>query len=282
MGLLLATGALKKKEPEPPPPRDAYREGHATLEAETRLAPEQFALDKSNLTNYMGLEGDLLAQMQDRLGPVVDRQAAQAASAQRAGDISDVEMYGPRAIAAFKSASPEQAALLDEFNRQALEDLKAGTTLTPSMQREIEQYTRQGQSARGMGLGPVDVSQEASTLGSAGQQLQAQRRAFAGNVLGMNQSVSNIPFMSVLGRTAVASPITAGLTQQGSAQGQQQAGSMNPFTNAYAADVNNTNFNANWTDKISTRNYNAAVTGALIGAIGSIVGGAAGGAAGGA
>lgn len=234
MGLLLATGALKKKEPDNPPPRTVLQEGQETLTAFEKLFPQQFGIEEEAANKYAGLSEGIVS----KYAPALTK------------TIRDL------------SATPESTVLYDELNRQANEELKAGSTLTPSMRRELEQYTRAGAAARGFGYGPSDLTEEVMTLGSAGEALKTQRRGFAQDVLSFdtarNQNASSAALQSVFGEVPTPPAAT-------------------PFQ-PYAADVNNTNFNAGWTNKISTRNYNAAVTGALIGAIGSIVGGAAGGA----
>lgn len=232
MGLLLATGALKKKEPAAPPPRTVLQEGRDTLTAFEQLFPQQFGIEEQAANKYAGLSEGIVS----KYAPALTK------------SIRDL------------SATPESTAIYDELNRQASEELHAGSTLTPSMRRELEQYTRAGAAARGFGYGPSDLTSEVMTLGSAGEELKGRRRGFAQDVLSFdtarNQAASSAALQSVFGEVPTPPQAT-------------------PFQ-PYAADVNNTNFNAGWTDKIATRNYNAAVTGALIGAIGQIVGGGAG------
>lgn len=230
MGFLLLTGALNKDEPAAPPPRDILKEGQATLSAYEQLFPQEFAIEKDSANRYAGLSQELVGK------------------------------YGPGLTKTIRELSdtPESKGLYDELNRQATEELAAGSKLTPSMRREIEQYTRGSQASRGFGYSPTDASEEIFTLGSAGETLKANRRQFAQGVLSFdtarNQQASGAALQSVFGQ--VPTP------PQGT-----------PFT-PYAADVANTNFNAGWTDKISTRNYNAAINAALIGAIGQIAGSA--------
>lgn len=227
MGLLLATGALEKDEPAAPPPRTVLQEGQETLSAYEKLFPQQFEIEAGAARRYAGLSEEL------------------------------VRDYAPRLTTSIRelSETPESKRIYNELNRQAAEDLEAGSALTPSMRLEIEQYVRGGQSARGFGFGPSDLTEEVFTLGTAGEQLRGRRRDFAQGVLGFdqarNQIASSAALQSVFGQVPTPPQAT-------------------PFQ-PYAADVYNTNFNAGWTDKIATRNYNAAINAALIGAIGDIV-----------
>jgi hypothetical protein len=227
MGLLLATGALEKDEPDAPKPRSVLQEGKDTLSAYEQLFPQEFEIERGSANRYAGLSQELVGK------------------------------YGPDLTKTIRELSdtPESKRLYDELNTQASEELAAGSSLTPSMRREAEQYTRSGQAARGFGFSPNDLTQEVMTLGTAGETLKANRRQFAQGVLSFdqarNQQASGAALQSVFGQVPTPPQAT-------------------PFT-PYAADVANTNFNAGWTDKISTRNYNAAVNAALIGAIGQIV-----------
>jgi hypothetical protein len=275
------SGALDGPVPDAPADRKAYEEGHAQLYAQQRLAPEEYALYSEYLPKYGAVAGQTMANLQDQLGGATDRATRASTLAQRQGDLADVQNMGPEAIAAFKAANPELAALLEESNRQAMEGLKAGSSLTGSEAREVQQYVRGGQSARGLGMGPSDVYQEAMSLGSAGAARQAQRRAYASEVMGQQMNVANVPFMQLLGRNVVAPQIAA----QGAGQAMQGADARvqtDPYT-SYFQDLNNTNFNAGYANRFQAQNLNAARNAALIGAGAQIAGsvmGAGGSAAG--
>jgi hypothetical protein len=153
---------------------------------------------------------------------------------------------GPTAV------DPNQAALLAEMNKQALSELQQGATLDPSLRREVEQSVRGGQAARGMVTGPAQVYDEAMQIGSAGQALRNQRRAYAGNVAGMN--LSNItPYLGLADQFSKAGP------------------SFDPW-NSYASDLYNTNYNAANARNIAAAANNAAVAGATLGAAGKVAG----------
>lgn len=234
----IATSGLvegKRKEPKAPPPRSLVEEGKKTLAAYQELFPLQFNIEEEAARRYAGLSQSIVGGYAPELTKTISG------------------LYG----------TPESEGLYGELNRQALEELQAGSQLTPSMTREVQQNVRAGQAARGMGFGPTDVYEEAMTLGSAGEALKASRRGFAQGVYGMDvartQPAAAAALQSVFGEI----PTPPGAS---------------PF-NPYASDLYNTNFNADWTNKISVRNYNAAMNAALMGMIGQIIGGG-GGAAG--
>ncbi len=91
--------------------------------------------------------------------------------------------------------------------------------------------------------------------------LRERRRSFAAGVAGLNQAQNVDPALAVLGRPSVA--FNAANNRVGDLYNPQ---------NAYTQDLNNSNFNAAWSNLFSTRNYNAAITSALIGAVGNLGG----------
>lgn len=221
MGILIANYGLKKKVPAAPPPRSVQTEGQDTLNAFQSLYPQELKLQSQAAKDYTGLSADLL------------------------------EQYGPRFATA--SMTPEAKGLYTDLNKQASEELAAGSSLTPSLRRELEQYTRAGQASRGFGFSPNDLTEEVMTLGSAGQELQARRRAFAQSVLGFDQQAGAGATNAILGRAPPAPDFS-------------------PF-NPYAADVYNTDYNAAWSNKFATQNYNAAMLAAGINFDAALVGG---------
>lgn len=172
--------------------------------------------------------------------------------------------------AAWRAADPAAAALMDEMTRQAGSDLAAGRSLTPMETRELNNTVRSGQAARGLGFGPADIYGEALARSQYGDQKQAQRRAFAGDVYGLRTR----PLLQLLDN-----PSTSVFSQAGTALGT--AGNVSAASGprligldtAGARDV----FGGN-TD--SMNNYNATVAqnrqagwGNIASGFGSLVGG---------
>lgn len=203
----------------------------------------------------------LLNLFQQQIGPQADAIASQSQTRQRAADVGDVQTLGPGAVAAFKAANPQEAALVDQLNAQATDELGRGATLDPSLAREVTQGVRQGQAARGMGFGPADLTEEALTRGAAAEQLRRQRQAFASGVVGMDASTGLDPFMAILGRPGQqAGQQFLGAAQSlGRPMGPQLFGS-----SINANDVFDSNFNQANAQYISGRNNAAATNGAYV------------------
>jgi hypothetical protein len=219
--------------PQPTQPRSLYGEGRNTLYAESQLAPDVYGLESTYRPNYAGLERDIY----------------------RDSIYSDIGLSGIQRMST--SSDPDNAALLDEANRQALEELQLGATLDPSLRAEVQGGVRAGQASRGMGYGPSDVYEEAMQIGSAGQNLRNQRRAYASNVAGQNMANRSqlLPFAA-----------------QGTAYAQGGKPQMfNPW-NPYGMDLYNTNFNADVARKVAASENLAALYGGVAKAAGSILG----------
>lgn len=90
-----------------------------------------------------------------------------------------------------RSADPAGYGLLDTLNQQASSDLALGNRLSDAQTRLVQQSSRQGAAARGLGYGPSDVFNESLMMTGYGDDLLNQRRQFAANMLGVNQGIAN-------------------------------------------------------------------------------------------
>ena len=205
-----------------------------------------------------------------------------------------------------------------QLQSQALSDLALGRSLSPEQQRATEQSARAGYAARGMAVGAPSAVAEILNRDAYSQNRLDARRAFAGTVDQANSSAVNSRMQtagSLLGQSFGAQQ-NIGQMGQGLAQSylaadpyQRALGSNIPIagqgpsaslTNSaygsamnYAGDLNNTNYNAQWSNYLNGQNNslamqmgqmqagsarqasNSATTGALIGAGGAIIGGVA-------
>ena len=270
------------KDVEAPEPRDVGQEYRDTLQAQIDLAPDLFEAEANpdyGRSAYAGLDlqvlqetlPGLLAAYENQTIPSLARADAQSRRIQQEADIASLEELGPRASEAARAANPQQQALVDALNEQALAELQAGTNLDPSLQRTTQQAIRQGQADRGMGYGVGDVSAEALYTGLTAENLRRQRQQFATNVVGVNAATGTDPFMAILGRSGV-NP-AAGIGIQGQGQSFNPGSVFNPESQ-YASSLYASNQNAQQNANIATANANSAILGGVLGAAGSL-GGAA-------
>jgi hypothetical protein len=270
-----------------PPDRDYAKETRESLQAQIDLAPDLYAaeanpdygraayaqLDLDILRDVMtGKDGQpgLLELYEKDIMPGLSRADAAGNRVSREADIADVEQLGQRATEAFRSANPEQAALLDRLNKQAMSELDAGASLPPALAREIEQQIRGSQAARGMGFGMADVGQEALIKGLQAEQLQRRRQQFAQNVVGMNAATATDPFLAILGRPGVQVGQAAGITGQG--QSFNPGNVFNPES-AYAGSLYANNYNAKLNANIASANAMSGAMSGLAQGVGSMGGG---------
>ena len=192
---------------EAPAPRDYYAETAGTLQAQVDLAPEVFKAESKFRPLYAGLDYRIYDRFLPKYlqtgietAPLVAQQAQILNSAQRQADIADVMNLGPQALKAMKTANPEQAALLDEMTRQAMDELKLNGLLSPDEERAVIQNTRAAFADRGMDLSNPAMFAEAMNLDGATRARQDRARSFAGDVLGFQKSVYGDPYSLILGR----------------------------------------------------------------------------------
>ena len=270
--------SYKKGDVSAPPPRKYVNEMRETLKAQIELAPKLYAKEKEYRGQYAQLDFDIAKQMtpqlldlyessQTRLG-AMDREQM---GFQREAEIGAIEKLGPRAMAALEAADPEKAALMRELNKQAQADLASGGDLSAWERREIQQSSRAGGAARGMGYGSQDVAMESLAQLQGANTRRQQRQGFAQSMVGLNQATKGDPFMAILGRPSSMNPMMGGGVVG-------QAGGYNPgqiFSpeSQYAGDIYNQNYQGQLAANTASAKNRASMWGAAMGGVGSIWGG---------
>ena len=222
--------------PDAPEPRNYGQETRDTLQAQIDLAPDLYRTEAQFQPQYSQLAlqnlNTILNGGNGQTGLL--QTLRQQNTAQRTADINDVAALGGSAREAILGANPDQAALLQRLNAQALTGLDAGTNLTPEEQRQMQQASRGAFAARGLEDSNLGISNELLSQYNLGQQLLRQRQAFAQSVLGNNQAIVGDPFLQILGR-----PSTAVMQGQG-LLGEAGPSLFNPES-GYAGNLYNAN-----------------------------------------
>ncbi len=275
------------KSVDAPENRDYAKEMRETLQAQIDLAPELFAAESNEEYGrganaqldlrvmrdvMMGKDGEpgLLDLYEKETMPALSRADAASRRTSQEADISSLEELGPRALEAFKAANPQQRALVDEMNRQAMEELEAGAGLSPALRRESQQAIRGAQADRGFGFGVSDVAAEGLFTGLQAENLQRRRQQFARDTIGMNAATSADPFMAILGRSGVAP--NAGISMGSQGQSMNSGPVFNPES-AYAGSLAANNYNGQLNASKASAEANAAVVSGAMGMVGGIAGG---------
>lgn len=265
----LPTGLFRNDFSPTPVQRDTPAETAQQLQLQAEYAPKFGAIQRQEAEKFLlgdplgGTRG-LLDLYQGDIAPKYAAADRAAASEQRRADVADVANLGADAMAAFRSANPQQTKLIDRINADTTAELDAGYNLTPGEQRLVSESVRSGQADRGLGNGPSGVFEEAMATTNAGAQRHQQRVDQAIRTVGVNQATAADPFQVVLGRASGAGGM--GLLNSAS---QSAAGVGNQL---FGFGANNLDFNANsqQASNIASANNNAALAGAGISAAGSV------------
>lgn len=149
------------------------------LAAEARYKPQWIAQDQTNTANSLG------------------------------GTLDLVNQFLPEMTAVRKASDPAAAQLNELLLQQAIEEVMAGSNLTPAQQRDAQQRSRTGMAARGMGGSNAALADELLAQFDLGEQLKSGRRSFAMNTLGLNRQLQQgqtpqdwLSFALGTGRTA--------------------------------------------------------------------------------
>jgi hypothetical protein len=164
-----------------------------------------------------------------------------------------IKMYGSATSGvrdAARETNPEMYALLDKLTSSASSDLALGNELSPEQMRLVQQSSRSGAAARGLGMGPADVFNETIAATGYGDELAQQRKAWAAQVLGLDKNFADTESGNALNLLGVGNSIS----------------SSNPINGllGLAHDNSMTAYNAKASSNIASANNTAAIGGSVI------------------
>ena len=272
-----AAVSLATRKDTKPVLRDPDAEYEAAYKTQIKYAPKVYESDSIYQPKYTDLE---LANQEralfgtqggqagvldiiSRAQPRIDELTAQSASAQRAGDVADVERYGGRATEALRDAAGT-SGILNQLRTQAEEELGSEDILDPRLRREFDQAISQGQAKMGRGYSIADLGEKAAFTAMQANALRRDRQRFGQSVVGTLQSTSVDPFMAILGRPGQA--MSAGASAFGQARGiTGTAGPSGMFgMNNYFSGIGDYNANAANAANIAGYNARTALVGGMI------------------
>ncbi len=170
-----------------------WAQGNAALSAYSQLYEPTLNMARRSAADY----GDLYRRAaNDQLGFDI-----RSTTTKRNSDLADFERLGGDYVSQLRQTNP----LLAQYYDTAQGNLALGSKLSPEMEAELEQYVRQGQASRGMGLGPTDIYSEALAKTSYGEGLRKSRMGEARDALGLYGDI----FQATTGRPTM-SPTPAG------------------------------------------------------------------------
>lgn len=267
---------------EAPDPRNLYRETSDTLRAQLDLAPRIFEAENDYRRRYAQLDREItrdnllgeagLLQTYLDAGPRLNQLSADSNRAMREADLQDFEQLGGRYRDSMLAATGNRS-LLAELNAQAEQELAAGGGLSSEEEFDARQRARVASEQRGRTFGNQAVLDELMNAERLRNAREDRSRALAAGVIGLNQQVVGDPFLAVTGRQSQVTGMVPGVTAQGQSVRQGSIGMFDPM-NPYAADLYNTNYNAEAAAQISSANNRAGLFAGILG-LGSGLGAAA-------
>lgn len=205
--------------------------------------------------------------------PAMDEMTLASMERQGAGAIGLLSAYGPAARQAYEGTmSPQQLTLRDELLRQVTGQLQAGAGMDPALQREYVQAVRAGQAARGMGLGPTDVYEEAFGVGSAAEARRQARQQAAMQTLSLLQNMEPNVASLLLSGGQLGSAAQLALGSYAPAMAQPAYDPLNP--GGYLMDVYDYNANREAANAIAKYNAMMGLSSSLMESGQSTMGGA--------
>jgi hypothetical protein len=305
------------KKAKKPAPRDMNAELANTGQIAQQLAA---AASDSTLKTNKGLIDQSLAAT-DTIAGKLDNSYTAAAKGQldtAMGGIPQMQGLAARMgnLASQAEGDVNGTDIEQQLHSQALSDLALGSSLSAEQTRNAQQAGQGALASRGLAVGPAAAVAEILNRDAYAQNRLDSRRAFAGNV---NQTLTS----NRLQRLGLAGQLlgqSSGAYQNASQlglQGSQAYAALDPYQRAlgsnipiasqgpsasltgqvfgsvlnYASDLNNTNYNAAWSNYLNQQNAgyarqagqmqaaaakssgNSAMMGAGIGAAGAIGGG---------
>lgn len=143
-------GGNKQQQAPETPPAFSYKQG---IKDQVKYTPQLLAAQIAAQKQYGGQEAQNLV---DQYSAILPQVAA-------------------RNLKAYKSVDPESYNLRKQYSKVVGEDLGHGTDLGPDLERQVQQYIRGAQTARGNSSGAANVSAEGAFKGQAALDLEQRR-----------------------------------------------------------------------------------------------------------
>ncbi|MBP3358409.1 MAG: hypothetical protein J6K91_05805 [Opitutales bacterium] len=264
-------------EPDAPDPRNLTNEGLGTLEAFRNVSPEwlkiykdyggQFANEASN--NYNTAYNNIVGNIGDV--------ETSANSNIRESNLSDVQNLGADSFATIKGLNTNLQTLTDAISAQAIDDLNNAGELSARDKYDTAQLAREAGQARGNIAGNSTVYNELLNAQELKDKRQQDAVDLATTAAQLEDGYNSDALNLITGQSNATS---LAVSPAATTSGYVNPTTYNPYTNAYALDLYNTNYNAAWDQYYKEGNKWENLIGGTIGLGGTLAGGFFGGPAG--
>jgi len=220
-----------------PEDRSLLTEGQKTLDAQSKLAQQQFDLYKTWAPQYAQVGAQNYATATNALYPAVANSVNQANSIYQTALMGGIAQNGAQTANAIRGINPEQSALMANLTEQAQTELSQNGQLSARDKYNAAQTARSAGGARGNIMGNSTIFNEFLNNENLQRERQNNARNFASGVANMQNSFYTTPSLQVATASSSAPGLSASAAQN-SAYGIN-ADTYNPFANMYAMDLFN-------------------------------------------
>ena len=264
-------------EPDAPDPRNLTEEGLGTLEAMQNISPDWLNIYKKYGGTFADVASGNYNTAYKNIADNISNVETFANSNIRESNLSDVQNLGTDSFATIKGLNSNLQALTDGISAQAIEDLNNAGKLSARDKYDTAQLAREAGQARGNIAGNSTVYNELLNAEELKDKRQQNAVALATTAAQLEDGYNSDALNLITGQSnapqLAASPA-------GTTSGYVNPTTYNPYMNAYAQDLYNTNYNAAWDQYYKEGNKWENLIGGTIGLGGTIAGGFFGGAEG--
>lgn len=261
-------------EPDAPDPRNLTKEGLGTLEAMQNISPEWLNLYKKYGSQFANESSNVFNTSYNNIAQNIGNVEASANSNIRENNLSDVQNLGTDSLATIKGLNSNLQALTDSISARALEDMYNAGELSERDKYDTAQLAREAGQARGNIAGNSTVYNELLNAENLRDRRQQDAVALATSAAQLEDGYNTDALNLITGQSnapqLAASPA-------GTTSGYVNPATYNPYMNAYAQDLYNTNYNAAWDQYYKEGNKWENLIGGTIGLGGTLAGGFFGG-----
>lgn len=257
---------------EAPKPRDYKQEMLDAMAGQEAIQPRLLQLERQYQPLYQRIQQEMMdRQMEyqlDSYGKAIPRAAA--LSGKFAEAMAPVYgKMGEHAQTAYRQGvGAPTMGLYDTLLSSATTDLAAGRGLTPEMNTQAQQATREAMAARGLS-GNQAIMQEVLTNYNMGQEREDRSRLFAGNVYGFGQGNFQNAMATYgqqfLGQSEAYAP--ANLYNSAYAMSQGLGAQIFQPESQYNANLVTANQSNDLQARMATASNRAAMTGSIVGGL---------------
>ena len=264
-------------EPDAPDPRNLTNEGLGTIEAFRNVSPEWLNLYKDYGGQFANEASNNYNTAYNNIAGNIGNVETSANSNIRESNLSDVQNLGADSLATIKSLNSNLQTLTDSISAQAIEDLNNAGELSARDKYDTAQLAREAGQARGNIAGNSTVYNELLNAEELKDKRQQDAVALATTAAQLEDGYNSDALNLITGQSNATS---LAISPAATTSGYINPTTYNPYTNEYAQDLYNTNYNAAWDQYYKEGNKWENLIGGTIGLGGTIAGGFFGGPAG--